>query len=79
MAETVTGCSGTLAAAPTTPSWLPVSGNNAEAHSVTADPATVPAAYSAATPHAGELLQQTCWEWKRLVASERDLSMRYGS
>lgn len=52
--ETVAGCGCTLAAAPAAPSWLPVSGNNAEAHSVTADPAAVPADHTAATTHSGK-------------------------
>ena len=53
-AKTVAGCSSTLAAAPAASSRLPVSGNNAEAHSATTDPATVPADYTAAAAHSGK-------------------------
>lgn len=45
--KTVAGCSGTLATAPAASSRLPVSRNNAEAHSVTADPTAVPASHPA--------------------------------
>lgn len=48
------GCSSTLAAASAASSGLPVPGNNAEAHSVTTDPAAVPADYTAATTYAGK-------------------------
>lgn len=52
--KTVAGCSSTLAAAPAASSWLPVPGNNAEAHSATTDPTTVPADHPAATTFAGK-------------------------
>lgn len=43
-----------MATAPTTSSWLPVSGDNAETYSITADPTAVPADYTAAATSTGK-------------------------
>lgn len=79
--KTVAGCSSTLAAAPAASSWLPVPGNNAEAHSVTTDPTTVPADHTAATTYAGKCFLGSCTgscpkTFQRFVIPERDLSVK---
>lgn len=79
--KTVAGCSSTLAAAPAASSWLPVPGNNAEAHPATTDPTTVPADYPAATTYAGKCFFSSHmgnWpkKFKIFVIPEGDLSVK---